>query len=45
MTDLGRTLGIGFVAGATLALGAGALFLWGTRGAAILLDLYNMICG
>jgi hypothetical protein len=45
MSDTGRTLSIGIVTGLALALGVGALYLWGTRGAAILLDLYNMICG
>ena len=45
MTDTGRTIGIGLLAGVVLAVGAGALYLWGTRGAAILLELYNIICG
>lgn len=44
MSPLARTAGFGIGAGLVLAIVLGALFLWGTRGPAILLELYNMLC-
>ena len=44
MNPLARTVGFGFGAGLVLAIVLGALFLWGARGPAILLELYNMLC-
>jgi hypothetical protein len=44
VSPLARTAGIGLGAGVVLALVAGALYLWGTRGPAILLELYNYLC-
>lgn len=44
MSALGRNAAIGFGAGLILAIAAGALYLWGVRGPAILLELYNYFC-
>ena len=44
MSPLARSAGIGLGAGLVLAAIAGALYLWGTRGPAILLELYNYFC-